>query len=289
MATKRIPAAAIPAALALAVVLALAACSDDGGGRPAPTPGEIWPHAEGSAWTYEVTGTTAVDSTLVLPQTLPSMEALHADLERAAPGAVTERLAYIYTFTLAGDTITGDGVPARVIVGTAEPMPPDTAASWGAIAPRPMLLGGSGTAFARLDSAYCRFNSVIDGPAWVYLAGSLVPGSEFTHSWPPGILPWSRALRARIWSVADRRVGRTVHRDVVEVLYRYDLGETDDYQGGTYRHYVGARMWFAPGVGPVAWQERSVAASRAPWAGSEAFVASEFWGTLLEAVLPDVP
>lgn len=91
-----------------------------------------------------------------------------------------------------------------------------------------MLLGGSGTAFARLDSACYRYNSVVDGPAWVYLAGSLLPGSEFTHSWPPGILPWHRALRARIWSVADRSIGGTVHRDVVEVIYRYDLGEADD-------------------------------------------------------------
>ncbi|MFO7607844.1 MAG: hypothetical protein R6X35_01420 [Candidatus Krumholzibacteriia bacterium] len=283
--TSRVPLAGC----ASCALLALAACSDDDGGRPAPTLAEVWPHAEGSAWTYEVSGTTADDSTLVLPQTLPSMEALHADLERAAPGAVTDRLAYIYTFALAGDTITGDGVPAQVIVGTAEPMPPDTVPSWGVLAPRPLLLGGSGTAFADLDSAYCRYNSAVDGPAWVYLAGSLVPGSEFTHSWPPGILPLPRALRARIWSVGDRNVGGTFRRDVVEVLYRYDLGETDDYQGGTYRQFVGARMWFAPGVGPVAWQERWVAASRAPWPGSEAFVAAESWGTLLEAVLPVLP
>jgi hypothetical protein len=266
-------------------LLAFAACDDDGG-RPAPTLAEVWPHAAGSTWTYEVSGTTAADSTLVLPQALPSLEALHADLERAAPGAVTDRLAYFYTFTLAGDTITGDGVPAQVIVGTAEPMPPDTVASWGALAPRPLLLGGSGSAFADLDSAYCRYNSAVDGPARVYLAGSLVPGFEFTHSWPPGVLPWPRALRARIWSVGDRNVGGTVRRDVVEVLYRYDLGEADDYQGGTYRQFVGARMWFAPGVGPVAWQERSMFAARTAYTGSETFVCLENRGVLWEAAPP---
>jgi len=273
----------IGAALA-ACALLLAACSDDDAGRPAPTLAEAWPHADGSSWTYEVTGTIADDTTLVLPTELPTMEALHADLERDAPGTVTDRVAYLYTFALEGDTVTAGGSPALKIVGAAEPMPPDTAASWGAVTPRPPLLGGSGTIFAFEDSVYTRYNETIDGPSWVYLAGSLVPGAEFGHDWPPNfIFSNARALRARIWSVANRSFGGVAYRDVVEVLYRYDLGETDDYRGGTYRQYVGGRMWFAPGVGPVAWQDRIVFAARTAYGGSETFVSSDGGGTLVSA------
>lgn len=275
----------ILAGCASCALLALAACSDDDGSRPAPTLAEIWPHADGSAWTYEVTWTVADDSTLVLPTELPTLESLHADLARPAPGAVTADGSLFYTFALDGSTTTTGGLPAQVIVGAVEPVPPDTTLGPGTIALySPLLLGGSGTAFAFQDSAYYRYNATAAGPSWVYLAGSLVPGSTFSYAWTSSFL--GRQLEARIWRVGPRTIGGVLYRDVVECLYLYDLGETDDYHGGTYRQFFGARMWFAPGVGPVAWQERSIFAARTAYAGSETFVCLENRGILAEADLP---
>ncbi len=272
------------AALAACALLLASGCSDDDAGRPPLTLDDVWPHAVGSAWTFEVTTTSITDSTLTLPTELPTLESLHADLESAVAKADDGADRYSFIFTLQDSTTAPDGLPAQAVLGATVWDLPDT---FGVRGISPLPLGSTGAFFARRDSALVRFHDSSDEPAWVYLAGPVEAGGGFTYSWPASVIP-PRALHARIWSIGGAAPDGSYHRDLVECLYLYDLGVAADDRFGPYRQYLGARMWFAPGIGPVAWQEHGVFAVRTAYGGGTR-VRIDSRAVLTEADLAEAP
>ena len=270
--------------LAALVLLALAACSDDEGG-PAPTMATIWPHADGSAWTFELISTLAWSDGVEMPTNLPSLEALHMDLQLPPPGVAAAVDTNLYTFALDGMTTTSAGMPVQAVVNTLEPMgggsmPFPQVGSQGS-----MLLGGSAFAFA--DSGYYRYSTTGPEPRWVYLEGDLRPGTEFSYRQAQDLLPdwW---LSGRIWSVGDREIGGQRYRDVVECMYRLDLGDAE-YDGGTVRNVLYGVVFYAPGTGPVAWHERSRIMSRTAYDPEGRPSCTDQQAVLVDVVLPPAP
>lgn len=271
-------------------IVMLGACSDDEGG-PAPTMATIWPHADGSAWTYDVTATWIWDEGVVMPATLPSLEALHADLQQPPPGPADSADTALFTFALNGMTATSAGMPVQAVavsvewLSSGEKVPFDRVGSQIST-----LLGGEAFAFA--DSGYYRYSTTSPEPRWVYLEGELRPGTEFSYRQALDILPdwW---LSGRIWSVGDREIGGQRYREVVECMYRLDLGDAE-YDGGTVRNVVYGVVFYAPQVGPVAWHERSRIISRTAYNPEGTPIGgkpgcTDQHGTLVAAQLPSVP
>lgn len=329
---KRIPAAAAAAAVAVALALALPACDGNGDDGLRPTMANLWPHADQSAWTYETVLTELVRQTVPsLTDALPSLTALHADLEGALDGTVAGVDSAFYTFALDGVDTTDSGAVGQRVVETIEPLdggasvpaPPDRrllrllALARPDLRPRvlarlgepevawdprkdfahgvpPLLLGG-GPAYAYEDSGYYSYGDVDLGHSWVYLEAPPRPGTEYSLQLVPALADdvW---LHGRVWSVRDRAFGGVRYANVVECLLVIDLGvETvTDEQGqplGDFRSYIYGRIFYAPATGPVAFQERHVLFVRTAYepGGSQEPVRWETAGTLLEAVLPDVP
>ncbi len=270
----------MPLLAGLAAVM-LGACSDDEGG-PAPTLQNIWPHADGSAWTFEVTHAWDRREDLEMPATLPSMEALHAELQQPPQGAAASVDTYLYTFALDGLTATSAGMPVQAVVNTLEPAAAGLKAPFDRVGSQVSVLL-SGSAFAFQDSGYYRYSTTSADPRWIYLEGDLRPGTEFSlHQ--GGLLPFDWWLSGRVWSVGDRLIGGRHYADVVECMYRLDLGGAE-YDGRTVRNIIYGVLFYAPGTGPVTWHERSHILS-----GTAIDPALPTWtdqhGVLIDAVLP---
>ena len=264
----------------LAAVM-IGACSDDEGG-PAPTLQDIWPHADGSAWTFEVSRSWAWSEGVEMYASLPSLETLHADLRRPPPGAAASSDTYLYTFALDGMTVTSAGMPVQAVVNTAEPVGAEPTAPFDQVGSNGSTLLG-GTAFAFQDSGFYRYSTTSDHRHWIYLEGDLRPGTEFSLR-QGGLFPFDWHLTGRVWSVGNRMIGGKRYAQVVECMYRLDLGEAA-YDGGTVRNIIYGVMDFAPGAGPVAWHERSRVISGTAY-GPQLPGCLDQHGVLVDAALP---
>ncbi len=265
-----------------------------------PAMANIWPHADGNIWFFEggysefpppeTGGTGRLDD---LP--LPSMADLHADLQHPVAGEPDLAVNCLYRLSLDGEITTDTGVSAQHLAGRfyfPQPGGGDTVrgpesggdpllrliarvrpdlreAALARMSPGarkdisidlPLSLGDY--AFAYEDSGYFGYGDLDTGHSWVYLAGSLEAGTEFSHQLVPSIADdvW---LHGRVWSRGDLTVGGRLYRNAVEVMYVVDLGESDvvDENGdpiGVFRSYIYGTVHYVPGVGPVKGLERHV-------------------------------
>lgn len=275
--------------LAVALILSVVACRDDVTGPAAiePTMANVWPHANGTAWSfggsYHEYG--APPQTDPADTTLPSMAELHADLQRPVAATVSKTLTGSLTMTIDGTITTRSGVTAQNLkpvfvadttsVTTQDPLlsliaryRPDLRTK---ILPRldaaklifgpfpPILLGGYAYAFE--DSGYYGYGDLDTNHSWVYLAGSLAVGDEFSLQLVPALAEdvW---LHGQIWSEGPRIVGGRTFANVVECMYVIDMGTSIavDENGdpiGSARHYIYGTVYYAPEFGPVYVHQRS--------------------------------
>lgn len=97
------------------LLLSMAACNDDDDCptcpsdlATAPTMANIWPHADGNSWTFDMTHReypvdhSAVAFTDTTNPSLPSMAALHAELQMPLPGTPDFSEDVIFRFALNG-------------------------------------------------------------------------------------------------------------------------------------------------------------------------------------------
>ncbi len=312
----------IPTAL-LGACLALTAACNSGSDGPPPTPQNIWPHADGSTWTYDLVTAILEDEPTrdAWPADLPSMSALRALLEQPPAGTVAEADSGLYTITLDGLVTTETGITAQHLVESYEPLAPGKAAGplvphgqrllalaalvrpelrdgagsgkaaepFGQVGvPGPMLLGGY--AFAFEDSGYYSYGDVDTHHSWTYLETPLLPGTAFSQRLLAG-LAGDLWLHGRIWSVRDRSFGGVRYRNVLECMYLVDLGlqALTDESGtplGEFRSFVYGRVFYAPEVGPVAVQERAELYVRTAYEAQGTPVRWASEAVLLEAALP---
>jgi len=282
----------------LPVALVLAGCfGDDDGDGAGLDLDNVWPHADGSAWTY------ALDVRLIespdgpLETDLPSMETLHARLQEPVDGTVVQDTALLYVLEFDGETTTDAGVTAQHLVEQLLPLGPgpQDGTAWPtasrsrrllrfvaaarpelqeAIAGRlgrdpgakdfarvvgPVLLGGG--AFAYEDSGYYGYGDLYRDHSWTYLEGELKPGRSFSLQLVAGLADdiW---LHARIWSVQTRRLDGTRYANLLECMYVIDLGlqtmmDDSGEPAGSVRPYIYGTVWYAPQIGPVGCRERS--------------------------------
>jgi len=192
------------AAILFAVLPLLTGCNDDdcptcGGGTVTATMANIWPHADGNAWTYTGTyteylmpdGIVAVDSVAV---PLPSMEALHAALQAPFPGETVDGTALACRLTLHGTIDVGTGSPVQRLLqqifvpqGPIKVLPPAGPEEL----PDRLLLAVArarpdlrAAILDRLPAAAAKQLDAIDGPAFL---GGLGEGLAVTDS---GYVAW---------------------------------------------------------------------------------------------------
>lgn len=277
-----------------AVIIAGAGCDDDCvdcPGTPAPDMDNVWPHADGNAWIYdlEVKGFDGDPSEVVEPggplPPLPSMEELHAALDQEIAFPARGQSAGLYRMAFDGDITTDSGVTAQHL--TEELFLPDEGGIMKAragdrllrriLAVRPdlraklpdkdlgdhldvpLLLGGY--AFEATAEGLYSYGDLGTNHSWTYLEGALHEGSEFSIQLLPA-LGDDLFLYGRIWSVGDQTVGGVTYANCVECFYLADLGVTEvvDENGlplGLIRLYTYGSVFYAPEVGPVYCHEKS--------------------------------
>jgi len=262
-------------ALICVLAFALAGCSDDDDcpecpgppEPPEPTLGNIWPHADGTSWIYDLEyghyAGLAIDDE---EPPLPSMEDLHAALQEPVD---TEELSLdlgLYRLRFDGEVTTESGAVGQDLVETfygevdltlraaddarsveqrflrtlARVRPdlrPAIQARLGgemagtkdlAAATAPFFLGAY--AFAYEDSGYYGYGDLNTEHAWTYLEGDLSVGSEFALQLVSDLTDdvW---LYGRIWSIEDREIAGVTWSHALESMYVVDLGVqivTDD-------------------------------------------------------------
>jgi len=262
----RVPAVTC-AAIMICVLPLLTGCNDDdcptcGGGKVTATLANVWPHADGNAWTYAGTYTEATLPDGIgwqegNPLPLPSMEDLHAALQQAPGDSVTGETDFTYRLAFAGNITTesgatgqhltstvflpapgkagaveartGDGDPLLQLVARARPDLREAIRDRYGLAdkdllgsPRPLFLGGY--AFAYEDSGYYSYGDLDLLHSWTYLQDGVEPGTAFSQQLIPAIANdvW---LYGRVWSVGDVTVGGRTFPGAVECMYVVDLGE----------------------------------------------------------------
>ena len=279
---------------AMAVLLVFVpACNDDDdcptcpGATPAPTLANVWPHADGTAWTFEGTARRSEDPIPTKAAEVPTMEELHAELAQPLPGIMTHEYAGLYRLEFDGMVTTESGAtgqkvvetmfveapeegpdPLLVLVARARPdLRPAIAARYGLgakefefVPDSPYLLGGY--CFSAEDEGYYGYGDVDRNHSWVYLEGSVAVGTEFSLQLVPALTDdvW---LYGKVWSLGDRTVNGVAYENVLEVMYVIDMGEAQltDESGtvlGTTHPYMYGHNFFVPELGPVAGVERRV-------------------------------
>ena len=300
----------MPRKILLTIVLAaalflVAACNDDdecvncpGTSAPYLTMANIWPHADGTAWTFDLEyrelkpnpeGAGKVGE-------VPSFEELHAALQEPMDGVVTDEGKGLFRFAFDGTLTTQSGVEAQRVLKTFSLDRPDSYSNTGRNTPTvsdrtmamiaqarpdlrpdlvarygldekslenagpPFFLGGY--AFAYEDSGYYGYGDLGQTHTWVYLEGDLTTGSEFEIQLFPGLVEdlW---LRGRVWSVGRRTIGGRTYYNVLEYMYVLDFGEVYfrtayGTSEGPFHPYYYGYSLFVPGLGPVAGIERRV-------------------------------
>jgi len=245
----------------------LSGCSDDdcpscpqSPDPAAPALDNIWPHADGERWTYDLQ--YAVHEGLAPseePPPLPTMAALHAALRQPVTPPQQSLDTGLYRLEFAGEITSETGITGQDLVETVYApiagetvlrsaarrheesflalvarLRPDLRATiaerWGV---RPGVadksLADMGTlfflgayVFAAEDTGYYGYGDVSTDHTWAYLEGDLTPGS----SWSLELLGGGSDLwlHGRIWSVGEQEIGGRVHTNAVEVMYLVDLG-----------------------------------------------------------------
>ena len=248
-------------ALCLCALCVLPACDDDPTSPPFtfdPVLAELWPHQDGTAWTYQLTQALCpatepgfYENVEDVPP-LPSIDALVADLRCALacePEAVvtgTHHLSFDGTVEITPE-ITAQRLRGLVVPGTGYPdvpMPLEEA-SW------------------RLEAARIAGYSpyVGEDPVWIYLADGLQPGAEFSLQILPGVSS-DVILHGRITRHLELDVDGAVV-PCVECFYLLDMGVVTmvDEGGGTLGHahpYRYGVVVYGRGVGPIRCLERRV-------------------------------
>ncbi|MEZ4388844.1 MAG: hypothetical protein R3D98_14970 [Candidatus Krumholzibacteriia bacterium] len=251
----------------LLAVLFLAACSDDDcadcpeqPGDLEPTLDNIWPHADGTTWTYDLRydvheGPVPADE--VPP--LPTMAELHAALQAPVAEDLLSSDLGLYRLQFDGMVTTDTDITAQNLVETiyapvgdvrtvvAEPrdrqdrflrlvarVRPDLrsllAERFGFSAPdAAKSLDEVGTifflgayAFAAEDTGYYGYGDVSVDHTWTYIEGDLAPGT----SWSLELLGGGSDLwlYGQVWSVGDQEVAGATYANAVEYMYVVDLG-----------------------------------------------------------------
>ncbi len=284
----------------------VSACNDEdecvncpGDEAPVPTMANIWPHADGTAWTFDLEYLDVVPApdNPVKENEIPTMEELHAALQIPIQGDVAVMGEGLYRIALDGMVTTQSGAegqnvvqtfylempdvpaapvrvtrsgvdPALAMIARARPdLRPALESRYGLEAKSledigpPFFLGGY--AFAFEDSGYYGYADVDTNHSWVYLEGDLSVGSEFSLQLVPALADdiW---LHGRIWSVGERSVGGRTFENVLECMYLMDFGEQEitNEDGdilGTFFPYNYGTTFYAPDWGPVSAIERHVA------------------------------
>jgi hypothetical protein len=281
-------------AVAAAVVVLVPACNDDDcptcpGATPRPTMANIWPHADGTAWTFEGAARRSEVPLPVKAAEVPTMDELHAALAEPIPGIVTDVLEGLYRMELDGMITTESGAtgqkvvqtffqeedpssagvdPLLALVARARPdLRPAIAArcgleakDFGEVSQGPYFLGGY--CFSAEEDGYYGYGDIDQDHSWVYLAEGVAVGTEFSLQLVPALADdvW---LTGKVWSLGDRTVSGVDYANVLEVMYLVDMGMTTvtDETGnlvGTMHPYIYGHSFFVPDLGPVAGVERRV-------------------------------
>lgn len=249
------------------LLLLLAGCNGDDcvdcpGDPPPPQPtlANVWPHADGTGWIYDLDYSERLDPGIADPAApLPSLQDLHDALDLPAGSQLVREDRGLYRLRFDGAVTTGSGVTAQRLTGTIyDEADPDGFGGAGAedgerallrlvarvrpdLRPRilarlgedarslkdlagvdtPYFLGGY--AFAFEDSGYYGYGDLNTSHSWVYLEGDLAVGAQFSLKLVPDLAAdiW---LYGQVWSIGDRTVGGVVWPNVLECMYAIDLG-----------------------------------------------------------------
>jgi hypothetical protein len=277
-------------------LLWLCSCNDDDDcptcpGEVTPSLENLWPHADGTDWSYDFRYRVHELETSV-GDTLPGMSTLHAALLEPVASALVSEDEGIYRQTVNGTVTTDSDVTAINMDVTIysevygdKSLSPDNALLGAIARARPDLrekledrLGRrladkdldeagflfflSPYAFAVEDSGYFGYGDLSTEHSWIYLTDELEVGSEFSIRLVPQLADdlW---LYGRIWSVGDFTSGGATYANAVECMYVMDLGIqiSVDEQGdiiSTHHAYCYGRTVFVPEIGPVYCQERRI-------------------------------
>lgn len=278
--------------LVISLLIPLTACNDDDecptcpDATPQPTMANIWPHEDGTAWTFEGEARRSEVPIPTKAAELPTMEDLHEALSEPLPGIVTDVLEGLYKIEFDGMITTQSGAtgqnmvetmfveaddspdPLLALVARARPdLRPAIAARYGVgakeytrVVASPYFLGGY--CFSAEENGYYGYGDVDQNHSWVYLEGDVAVGTEFSLQLVPALAGdvW---LYGEVWSLGDRTVNGVDYENVLEVMYLVDLGEAQvtDESGttiGTHHPYIYGNSFFVPELGPVAGVERRV-------------------------------
>jgi len=274
-----------PVILALILAILVAGCSDDdecptcpeGSDDPVPTFANIWPHADGNAWTYDLQniGYEGDPSDQVEPgepiPDLPSMDELHARLTVPIDNEIRGSSEGAYRLFFDGDITTEAGVTAQYLRDetfssdgllvspptTDYALPKDI----GDDPNRPFLL--SGYAFAATDTGHFGYFASGTDYRWIYLTESLDVGQEFSIRFYDGQEPQQdNWLHGRVYGIGDLEIQGHTYRNCVECFYVVDWGATEviDEHGNVLaegRPYTYGSIYYAPTFGPVTCHERA--------------------------------
>ena len=247
----------------------------------------IWPHADGTAWTFEGAARRSEVPVPTKAAEVPTMEDLHAELAEPLPGIVTDALEGLYRIEFDGmitteSEATGQNLvqtmfveapddvsdPLLTLVARARPdLRPTIAARFGLgekefeqVVASPLLLGGY--CFSAEEEGYYGYGDIDQNHSWVYLEGDVAVGTEFSLQLVPALADdvW---LYGKVWSLGDLTVSGIDYENVLEIMYVIDMGETQvtDEGGttiGTSHPYMYGNSFFVPELGPVAGVERRV-------------------------------
>lgn len=258
------------------LILVLAGCGDDGDRTIDATLDELWPDADGLAWTYDVSVTTSESSLGLLSDpedSLPSIRRLYSIFDGFAHTGRTTTAQDELTTRFDGQVTTTSGVTGRHLVSTwANPI--DSApASFLALLrrarpdlrnrlPAPDKLserdqpyGVTGYCWEKTETQIRGYGDASVDVSWLYLAAPLAVGATFDLQLVPYLADdiWLHGMIVRqlTWTQSG-----TSYPRAVEVFTVVDFGvqEITNAEGlvmGRHHSFLCYRTIFAPGVGPV--------------------------------------
>ncbi len=253
--------------LSCLLLLVFAGCNDEdcpdcpgNAGDPLPTLANIWPHADGTGWIYDLEY-RSFDGPEISPEPppLPTMEELHDALQQPVGYDEVNLDEGLYRIRFEGTVTTESGVVGqdlvetfysavsgkvsttsnardferrflRALVRARADLRPAIAARLGEELDGaksledvryPFFLGAY--AFAYEDTGYYGYGDLDTAHAWTYLEGDLTVGSGFTLQLVPDLANdiW---LYGRVWSVGDREIAGVTWPNALEAMYVVDFG-----------------------------------------------------------------
>jgi len=258
------------------LLVVLVGCNDDDCANcpgdtadPEPTLANLWPHADGASWIYDLDYNVYDGPPVTGPALpLPSMQDLHDALEAPVDGELITEDQGLYRLRFAGNVTTRSGVVAQNLTETFYDEAAKSGAETAGVADgerrlmrliararpdlRPRLLDRLGEtanalksldgvdplyflgayAFSHEDDGYYGYGDLSTHHSWVYLEGSLDVGSQFSLQLIPDLVDdiW---LYGQVWSIGDRTINGVTWPNVLECMYAIDLGlvEVTDENG----------------------------------------------------------